>query len=153
MYPELSAIPIPNIPTKTTPSGANPVKLDTAFSIIYLNPSPLRSDTAFIVWTSISLVVLFIISVVTSIPIAAVIADIIATATHNIANNVTGCGSLFPPISTKSRNFCRAVFFSVFCATELFIFIPPFIYNIVYNVKNYFYVLIIYYIHPNCQTI
>ncbi len=49
MYPELSAIPIPNIPTKTTPSGANPVKLDTAFSIIYLKPSPLRSDTAFIV--------------------------------------------------------------------------------------------------------
>ncbi len=105
MYPELSAIPIPNIPTKTTPSGAKLVKLDTAFSSIYENPSPLSNDTADTTVVSISFVVLFNISACTDNPMLAAIADIIAIATHNIANNVTGCGSLFPPISTKSRNF------------------------------------------------
>ena len=47
--PVFSANPIPSIPTNTTPSGRNPMKLSTIERTAQYRPSPLSNPTARIV--------------------------------------------------------------------------------------------------------
>src|SRR5690606_33342783 len=97
--------------TKTTPRGANEVKLVTRFDTILLRPSPFNKLTGSIIPSG-------------ALPAAPSGRGSIAvhpnqsarplnkiTPKAKIANSVTGCGNKFPNHSTKSKKRVKKFFF------------------------------------------
>ncbi len=85
------------------PSGAKPVKFETADVSIRRRPSPLRRLTA--------LTLSPVDGCSTDQPVEATAAESRTTAAQRITNRVAGSGRRFPAHSTVSRNRSRAGFF------------------------------------------
>src|SRR5690625_3980657 len=104
--PVRSATPIPSIVTITTPSGAKPMKLSVIFVNMYCIPSLLSKLLISTISPSSP-------GCSTLIPSGDKIADKTITANANIANNVTGCGNLFPNVSTPFRKRWKGPFLTL----------------------------------------